>query len=327
MQISVVLPICKEEPKLKTAIESVLAQDFSEEFELLVVDDLQAASHTHILPDYEDDQRVKILCTKGGEGLSAALNLALSHAKGKYISRMDAEVVFLSSLLRQSFERHEQAGDDISFTGSKRFWLTCSGKPYCKISEEADAYLFEFREHLIERRQQFTDAGCLFLKSRALAVGGYRMYANKTPDIDLWLRLMEHTGKPCLTIQQLLVGKHLLPGSVIFEPGMHVETELPRALARFRIEQGLPANHLPQPEWLTNVKAEMTDLPPHRPRVYLPVDVAMINLWLRDYRGFFAFLRMAFFRNPMRTTRILIRHWIFGWYHDFIEGERVVLIP
>ena len=47
----------------------------------------------------------------------------------------------------------------------------------------------------------------------------------------------------------------------------------------------------------------------------------MINLWLKDYRGFGAFLLMAFKRNPVQTTRILIRHSIFGWFHDFIEGQ------
>jgi hypothetical protein len=140
-------------------------------------------------------------------------------------------------------------------------------------------------------------------------------------DVDFWLRMMEHTGKPCLTLCHELVGKRLLPASIIFRPATTVNNNIPRELALLRRREGLPADHRPTSEWLDRVRREMPAEKKVAGKVSMPMDIAMINLWLKDYRGFGAFLLMAFKRNPVQTTRILIRHSIFRWFHDFIEGQ------
>jgi glycosyltransferase involved in cell wall biosynthesis len=325
MKISVILPLCKPEKQLSRAIGHVLAQDFNDRFELIVVVDFLSEAHRRMLSAYHDDSRVRVLYTSGGEGLPSSLHMALTHADGKYITRMDAGVVMSKDMLRKTFEQHERSGQEIAFVGSKRYWISYSGKPYCKISEEDETYRLENLEDLIQRRQVFTDAGVMFRKSLALAVGGYNAFSAHAADMDLWLRMMEYSGKPCLTLHELLIGKHLMPGSVIFDPCMNLDTSIVREYARHRQQMRLPVNHQPDPGWLANMRTEMEEQILQKKRVHMPVDIAMINLWLKDYRGCIAFLRLAFSRNLFHASWILLRHWFFGWYHDFIEGERVVL--
>jgi hypothetical protein len=56
-------------------------------------------------------------------------------------------------------------------------------------------------------------------------------------DVDLWLRMMEKFG-PCITITKPLFGKGLEPGSLIFNPNTHLINQVPRVLARQRVETG-----------------------------------------------------------------------------------------
>jgi hypothetical protein len=107
---------------------------------------------------------------------------------------------------------------------------------------------------------------------------------------------------------------------------MNLDTSMVRELSRHRQYSGLPAIHQPSPELLAEMKMKMSDHILIKKRVHMPVDIAMINLWLKDYQGFAAFLKMSVSRNPVQTSKILVRHLIFGWYHDFIEGECVASI-
>jgi hypothetical protein len=56
-------------------------------------------------------------------------------------------------------------------------------------------------------------------------------------DVDLWFRLMEKYGS-CITITKPLFGKGLEPGSLIFNPNTQLINQIPRVLARQRLEKG-----------------------------------------------------------------------------------------
>ena len=321
MNISVILPAYNAEKFIRQAIDSVLAQDFKGSWELIVVNDQSTDGTAKILAGYAEDPRVRVFHTNKNGGYPTAMNLGLSHARGNYISRMDADDVMNPSLLRMTHDFHEIMGDDVAFVSCKRYWISYSGKPYYKMAEPGQEHQREYWQDLINRKRQFTDVGSLYRRRLAEEIGGYNTYERSGMDVDFWLRMMEHTGKPCLTLCHELVGKRLLPASIIFRPATTVNNNIPRELALLRRREGLPADHRPTSEWLDNVRREIPAEKKVAGKVSMPVDIAMINLWLKDYRGFGAFLLMAFKRNPVQTTRILIRHSIFGWFHDFIEGQ------
>lgn len=325
MDITVIMPIRKKEKQLNQAIKSLLVQDFGGNWELILIDDRPPDVALDSLPDSDYASQIRLLKTQGNEGLPAALNLGLSEARGTYICRMDADAVMAPSLLRTTFGQHERWGESVAFVSPQRYWLSYSGKPYCKLSDEVVLPLKEDRDDIIRGRHRFTDAGSLFRRDRALKAGGYNAYASVAADTDLWIRLMELTGQPCITLGDLLVGKRLSPSSGSFQQEARLFGRLVRTFAEQRVEMGWPADHAPSPEWLSQAMENVLLKGTSDRRVYMPVDLAMINLWLKDYRGFLAFLQMAFLRNPVKTTKILTRHGIFGWYHDFIEGDKVIM--
>ncbi|MET3462626.1 glycosyltransferase family 2 protein [Variovorax atrisoli] len=87
-RVSVVIPTRNSEKYLREALESILAQTFTN-FEVLIVDDNSTDGTLDIVRSYADP-RIAVL--KGpGKGLAAALNFAYRQARGEFIARMDAD--------------------------------------------------------------------------------------------------------------------------------------------------------------------------------------------------------------------------------------------
>ncbi|WP_418130554.1 glycosyltransferase family 2 protein [Variovorax sp. 278MFTsu5.1] len=87
-RVSVVIPTRNSEKYLREALESILAQTFTN-FEVLIVDDNSTDGTLDIIRSYADP-RIAVL--KGpGKGLAAALNFAYRQARGEFIARMDAD--------------------------------------------------------------------------------------------------------------------------------------------------------------------------------------------------------------------------------------------
>ena len=92
-KISVIMPVFNAEPFLKEAVNSVLAQTFSD-FELILIDDGSTDASADMLRSLKDE-RVRIVSNGVNRGLIFSLNRGLDLAQGEYIARMDADDVSL----------------------------------------------------------------------------------------------------------------------------------------------------------------------------------------------------------------------------------------
>jgi glycosyltransferase involved in cell wall biosynthesis len=321
MNISVILPAYNAADYIHDAIDSILQQQFKGTFELIIVNDCSTDKTSEILEAYRTDERVRIFKTERNTGYPGAMNLGLKHARGKYISRMDADDVVDPALLQMTFDFHEVMGDDVAFVSCRRYWISYSGKPYHKSYDSRGEHIREYWQDLIDRKRAFTDVGSLFRRSIAEAVGGYNDYQRSGMDVDLWLRIMEYTEKPCLTLIHPLVGKRLLPESIIFRPNTTNANNIPRELALFRRSRSLPPHHKPSKDWLAEVRKEFPENRNTIRKVSLSMEVALTNRWLGDQQGYLAFLRLSMKRNPLMTLKILLRSLLLGWKHDFIQGR------
>ncbi len=77
--VSVIIPTYNRAGMLKEAIDSVLAQDYSD-FELIVVDDGSTDETPHILKCYGG--KIKRICQRN-QGVSAARNRGIAAASGQ----------------------------------------------------------------------------------------------------------------------------------------------------------------------------------------------------------------------------------------------------
>jgi glycosyltransferase involved in cell wall biosynthesis len=88
--ISVIVPVYKVEQYLRTCIDSVINQTYSN-WELILVDDGSPDNSPRICDEYAaKDKRIKVFHKANG-GVSSARNMALNNSKGEYITFLDGD--------------------------------------------------------------------------------------------------------------------------------------------------------------------------------------------------------------------------------------------
>ncbi len=106
-QVSIIIPTYNRGWIIKEAIDSVLAQDYTE-FELIVVDDGSTDHTSGVLDSYGKD--IKVLSQKN-KGVSAARNRGIAEASGKFIAFLDSDDLWLSQKLSVQIEFFNQTPD------------------------------------------------------------------------------------------------------------------------------------------------------------------------------------------------------------------------
>jgi len=96
-KVSVIIPTYNRLPMLKEAVDSVLSQDF-EDFELIVVDDGSNDGTGEEIKKYGG--RIRLLQYSENQGVSAARNRGILHARGKYVAFLDSDDLWVKGKLR-----------------------------------------------------------------------------------------------------------------------------------------------------------------------------------------------------------------------------------
>jgi glycosyltransferase involved in cell wall biosynthesis len=90
-KVTVIIPAFNAQDTIQIALDSVLNQTWKN-LEVLVVDDCSTDSTVRVVQGYEQkDRRVRLIRTERNEGPYVARNIALSQAKGKYVTVNDAD--------------------------------------------------------------------------------------------------------------------------------------------------------------------------------------------------------------------------------------------
>ena len=98
--VDIIMPVYNAAPYLKESIDSILSQDFSD-FWFIIIDDWSTDWSVDILKQYaEKDSRIKLLFNKKNSWICISLNKAISHSNAKYILRMDADDISYQNRIR-----------------------------------------------------------------------------------------------------------------------------------------------------------------------------------------------------------------------------------
>jgi len=125
-QVSVILPVYNAEIYIEEAVNSILAQTFKD-FELIIINDGSTDASLDLLTKLAAlDPRVRLI-SRGNKGLIATLNEAIALAKSKYIARMDADDVALSTRLAKQYE-FLQANPKVAVLGTCYRYIDVQGK-------------------------------------------------------------------------------------------------------------------------------------------------------------------------------------------------------
>ena len=134
MRFSIIIPAFNRAAFLTKAIESVLAQTYTD-WELIVVDDGSTDNTREVVSKYSDE-RITYIYQENSER-SAARNNGIAHAKGDYVCFLDSDNYMLSNRLEKIAEYITQGNKpacyytDIEYLNEQRGSNTIkTGKPY-----------------------------------------------------------------------------------------------------------------------------------------------------------------------------------------------------
>ena len=112
MKFSIIVPVYKVEKYIRSCIESILNQKYSD-FELLLINDGSPDNSGEICDEYaRSDERVKVFHQKN-RGVSSARNVGLENSSGEYILFVDADDILYPDALFILKKTIETANEDI----------------------------------------------------------------------------------------------------------------------------------------------------------------------------------------------------------------------
>jgi glycosyltransferase involved in cell wall biosynthesis len=182
--VSVVMPAFNAASTLQRAIDSVLAQTYSN-FELVVVDD-GSTDETPTILARQVDERIRVIRMRDNVGIVGALNRGLEEARGALIARLDADDEALPERLAlqvEAFATHPNlvlcgcAADRVDPQGTRL------GRSVPPASHARLAAAMVTGNRLVH-------STVMFRRDAARACGGYRPDQLLAEDYGLWLRLM-----------------------------------------------------------------------------------------------------------------------------------------
>ena len=121
-KISIVMAAYNEERDIKKALDSILAQTFTD-WELIIIDDGSTDATSTIIQGYGDkDSRIKLVCNDTNLELSASLNKGIGLARADLIARADADDINLPERLAKQYE-YMQAHPETDVLGTAAYLL------------------------------------------------------------------------------------------------------------------------------------------------------------------------------------------------------------
>ncbi len=189
-KVSIVMAAYNAAEYLAAAIDSILAQTFTD-FECLIIEDGSTDSTLDMLRQYAArDERIKLIIHQKNQGLIASLNDGFRAAKGEYIARMDADDILFPERLQEQYEYMETHSDTVVL-GTQAVFMDDDGSIY-----GIETFLLhdeELRVEMALKGGQFRHGAMMI---RASVVRGHDLYYDDSAvyyeDYEYWTRLMRY---------------------------------------------------------------------------------------------------------------------------------------
>jgi glycosyltransferase involved in cell wall biosynthesis len=138
-RVSVIMAAYNEERFLAEAVESVLAQDFTD-FELLITDDGSTDSTLQLAQSFaeRDPDRVRVLRGERNQGKPFALNRALAVRRGELIAWLDGDDVMLPGKLSRQVQALDANPDAAGCSHDAEMFQSEDGRVIGRFSRVAN---------------------------------------------------------------------------------------------------------------------------------------------------------------------------------------------
>jgi glycosyltransferase involved in cell wall biosynthesis len=186
--VSVVLPTYNRAHLLPKAVESVLAQSYSD-FELIIVDDGSKDSTKSVVEAIKDP-RVRYIQHDTNRGLAAGRNTGARAAVGKFIANQDSDDMWLPGKLGHEVQALEQAPREVGVVYSRLEKVFPDGRIAVLPLLPAPMPSGNIYKTMLEGNF-ITMQVSLMRKECFEAVGGFDEQVIALQDWDFWIRVTE----------------------------------------------------------------------------------------------------------------------------------------
>lgn len=184
--VSVIIPTHNRPGRLRTAITSVLNQDY-QDFQIIVVND-GTASVEDVVADLNRDGRIILVTHDRNRGLAASRNTGLRQASGKYVCYLDDDDRLLPHHLRTLVTHLESSGDKIAYTDAWRVHERLIDNTATEVGRD-QPYSDEFNPHQLLIANYFPVLCLMHERAILDEVGTFDESLFAHEDWDLWIRM------------------------------------------------------------------------------------------------------------------------------------------
>ncbi len=184
MSVTVIIPTFNREERLATAIKSVLSQSFGD-LELIVVDDGSTDGTARLvsrLAEEHKESKVRYFYQRN-MGPSAARNLGIKNARGRYIAFLDSDDSWKKNKLKKQMEA---MGEDTLVSYTDEIWIR-NGVRVNQMKKHAKHSGWIFSKCL--PLCVISPSSVMIERSVFSAVGCFDESLRVCEDYDLWLRI------------------------------------------------------------------------------------------------------------------------------------------
>ncbi len=116
--ISVIVPCYNSESFIKKCIASLINQNFTKSFEIIIVDDASSDNTVEIIKSFNLNN-INLHLLKNNSGPAAARNIGLKKASGEYVFFLDADDSITNNILSNLYEIAKDKSFDMVFCDKK----------------------------------------------------------------------------------------------------------------------------------------------------------------------------------------------------------------
>ena len=187
--VTVLMAVYNGQQYLRRAVDSVLAQTFTD-FDFVVIDDGSTDGSAEILRAYAAaDPRVRLI-SRPNRGLTPSLNEGLRAAAGRYVARMDSDDVCLPERFAAQVAFLD-AHPDVTLVGTEVELIDPAGLPIRTMPQLWGDHASIDRA-LLTKGWPLVHPAVMFRRDAVMALGGYDERYRTNQDHDLFLRIAEH---------------------------------------------------------------------------------------------------------------------------------------
>jgi hypothetical protein len=197
-RLTVYTPVYNGAKFLRSAIESILAQSFTD-FEYLIVDDASTDETPQIIQDYADPRIISVR-NEQNLGNHAAASRALSLARGELVARLDSDDVALPGRLERQIA-HLDRHPDLGIVATWAKVIDESGREFDRVRTETDPALLAWT---LTFRCLVVHSSVMLRREWFERMGGYDPALRRGADHDAWTRCLRR-GERIGVIPEYLV--------------------------------------------------------------------------------------------------------------------------